>query len=218
MARLAHRVPALLLPAFLMAAGGAPVLAEGSISFDLAARSLDERTWGPLHNQLSDGLRIEYARPGWPVSLSFGLRDSDAEKTESVFVPDGGVSCFLIFCGPTGNTVRRPVLRSRIRDLTLGVDKAWGGETTTVRAYVGGGVALVRAKLEDFHAGFSDRDRSAGLWARAGIVGMLRPSPGWIYLSYGLEVSAIHGTRLDLGPGRADADYVQVGLISGIGW
>jgi hypothetical protein len=218
MARLAHRVPALLLPAFLMAAGGAPALAEGSFSVDLAARSLDERTWGPLHNQLSDGLRIEYARPGWPVRLSFGLHSSEEEETEGVFVPDGGVSCFLIFCGPSGHTVRRTVLRSSIRDVTLGVDKAWGGDRTNVRAYVGGGLALVRAKLEDLHAGISDRDRSAGLWARAGIVGLQRPYPGGIYFSFGLEVSAIHGTRLDLGPGRADADYVQVGLISGIGW
>ena len=217
MAKRGHHARAFLLSALIVAAAPTPATADASVSVDVGMRFLDEETWGPLDNQVTQGLQFNYARPGWPVGLAFGWHTSDGEETESEFVPDGGVGCFL-FCFRTGERIKRTVVRSSLRELSLGVTKDWISERSTARGYVGGGVSQVRASIDSRLAGFSDSDSSAGLWAHAGILGMEQLFESKVHFEFGIELRVLQGTRFRLGGERGDADYVQLSLISGIRW
>lgn len=219
MARLGHHARVFLLPALIVAAAPAIARADGNVILDVGMRSLDERTWDPLDNQVAEGLRFTYARSGWPVGLAFGWHTSDGEETRNEFVPDGGGGCFLlIFCYRTGDTVERTVARGSLRELSLGVDKDWVSKGSKARGFLGGGLTQVRASLDNRLAGFRDSDRSVGFWAHAGIVRSWELFDSSVQVESGVELRVLQGARLELGGERGDADYVQLGLISGIRW
>ncbi len=211
---------ALPIATLLLIAGGGPVAAETNVSLDYGMGVSSEGSWRGLDAEVTEGVRLDYARPGWPVRLAVGLHTTRAEITESEFVPDGGVSCIipLVLCWQTGNTVTRTIGREALEQFSAGVDKVWGGDASRVQAFAGGGLAFVRASSEDFVAGISERDTSPGLWTHAGIALVSRPFRGRVRIRYGADLSVLGATRFDFAGGERTGDSVRVNLFFGLGW
>lgn len=219
-ASLGHHARAFLLPALIVASAPTPAAADGSVSVDAGVRSLDEETWDPIDNQTTEGYSASYARSGWPVELAIGWHTSEGEETASEFVPDGGGGCWIPFllCYRTGETIEHTLVRVSLKELSLGVDKSWVSSGSKARGFIGGGVSQLQMSLDNRQAGFGEDDRSAGLWAHAGIVWRWPIFEDRVHWEFGVEARALQGTSFRFGGERSDADYVQLGLLTGIRW
>lgn len=196
-----------------------PAMAKVRARLDMGLRSMQGRVWDGMEWQGSEGGSIDYAGERWPVEIAFGMHFSEAKMKEGHFISDGGVACIIPFvlCWETGETIERTVARSSLRELSIGVEKFWGSSSSSVRGYIGGGPALVRASFSLEEPAVSARDSAVGLWARAGLLGAW-PLGASVEFHWGVELRVLEGTRLALENTTSNADYLQVGLSTGLGW
>lgn len=169
-----------------------------------------------MNTQLSSGISMDYAKPQWPVRLAVGIYQSDGEITRSEPVP-GSLQCIaFFFC--FGETTRRTIARSSLREVSPGADKIWVSASSRTRAYIGGGPAFASVSISNPEQGVRVGDSSAGLWAHAGFARLDQPYGGAVRLNWGFDLRALTGTRLKLAQASANLDYIQLGFLAGVSW
>jgi opacity protein-like surface antigen len=163
----------------------------GNISGYAGHKSVDDQDWPNLDSQTSVGVISDFRKQSWPVSIA-------ADLMFSADVHESGVE------EVTGGTV----------EAHLGARKIFTLENSSFRPYVGGGVALVSALLENENAGVTvdDDDHAIGAWAGAGTYYAVTPS-----FNLGLDVrySKAEVTLFDK---EREAGGFNAGITAGYHW
>jgi opacity protein-like surface antigen len=163
----------------------------GNVGGYLGHKSVDSDDWPNLDSQGSVGVISDFRKQSWPVSIAADLLMSGTTH-ESGIIDD------------TGGTL----------EIHLGARKVFTLQNSSFSPYVGGGVALVSAMLENENSGISveDDDRTVGGWVGAGTYYAVTPS-----FNIGLDVrySKAEVTLFDK---ERETGGVNAGITAGYHW
>ena len=163
----------------------------GNVSGYAGHKSVDDEDLPNLDSQTSVGVISDFRKQSWPVSIA-------ADLIFSADVHENGAE------EDTGGTV----------EAHLGARKIFKLQNSSFRPYVGGGVALVTALLENENAGVTidDDDRAVGAWVGAGTYYAVTPS-----FNIGLDVrySKAEVTLFDK---KREAGGLYAGITAGYHW
>ena len=163
----------------------------GNVSGYVGHKSVDDDDWPNLDSQTSVGVISDFRKQSWPVSIAADLIFS-ADVHKSGAEED------------TGGTV----------EAHLGARKIFNLQNSSFRPYVGGGVALVSALLENENAGVTvdDDDRAVGVWVGAGTYYAVTPS---FNLGVDVRYSKAEVTLFDK---EREAGGLNAGITAGYHW
>ncbi|MFW2438048.1 MAG: outer membrane protein [Arenicellales bacterium] len=163
----------------------------GNISGYVGHKSVDDDDWPNLNSQRSAGVISDFRKQSWPVSIAADLI-SAAEVHEDGANED------------TGGTM----------ELHLGARKIFTLENTSFRPYVGGGLAIISASLENENAGVTvdDEDTAFGAWIGAGTYYAVTPS-----FNLGMDVRYTKA-EVTLFDQDREAGGLNVGITAGYHW
>jgi len=191
--------------ALLCSLTAAPALAvTGNVNLFLGEKQLDSSDWAaPYDDQGEFGVLFDISDRYWPVSLAVDLLGSSHEEDFA----DGYTYV------STG-------------ELDIGVRKVFNIYGTSLHPYVGGGLALISARVEDVYYVASpcgaydcgDEDSAAGIWLNGGIY--------WTFgniFNLGLDVrystAEVNLYDAQLNSRREiDAGGSHAGLLLGVHW
>ena len=163
----------------------------GNVSGYVGHKSVDDKDWPNLDSQGSVGVISDFGKRSWPVSIAADLLFAGT-------VHESGVN------EDTGGTM----------EIHLGARKIFTLENSSFRPYVGGGVALVSAMLENENAGVvvDDDDTAIGAWVGAGTYYAVTPS-----FNIGVDVrySKAEVTIFDK---EREAGGLNAGITAGYHW
>jgi hypothetical protein len=168
----------------------------GNVNVFLGAKSLDSDDWAPADDHGEVGLLVDFKKDTWPVSMAIDLLNSSSEDTD--IDPFTGIAFDF---------------EAETTELNVGVRKIWD-QSTYIRPYLGGGLAVIKAevKASAFGASFSDDDNSLGIWLNGGVYWTLaRVFNLGLDLRYSKAEVTIAGVD-------ADAGGTHVGLLLGYHW
>lgn len=146
---------------FVIAASGSSGHASegdvtGNLNFFLGSKTLEKDDWAPLDEQGEIGIKVDFKKKDWPLSIAIDLMSSAAMEDNYFYIPGYGTSYYE--------------LEGYTSELGLGVRKIWDG-SPSIRPFIGGGVAIISGEIEA-RTGFvsiSDSDSSMGLWIEWGV-------------------------------------------------
>lgn len=162
----------------------------GNLNFFLGAKSLDENDWAPVDQQAEFGVLVDFKQQSWPVSMAIDFLGSVDEATEFGINIEGTTSEF-----------------------DIGVRKIWGAEGSSVRPYIGGGIAFIRAEFKGTSfMTVSDDDNGTGIWLNGGVYWTLNQS---FNLGLDLRYSQADVTLFDV---EGEAGGTHAGVILGYHW
>lgn len=121
----------------------------GNVGGSVGSKQMDDQDWGALDSHGSIGFMLDVKKKPWPVSLTYDLILS-GQVEESGSVKDEAYSLEHHF----------------------GVRKTFEFESSSVRPYIGGGLALVSAGIKNTTATSSvdDDDSAVGAWVGTGML------------------------------------------------
>jgi opacity protein-like surface antigen len=195
------RIAAALLTLLLLAAAAAaPAAAQepsperdwtGNLNGFLGFKGLDEDDWEPVELHGAIGGEIDVRHRTWPISLAAGLRLTSASDEVGVF-------------DVVGSTV----------ELTAGLKKVFEPRGSIIRPFVGGGVALVAARLDqETPAGdVDDDDAAVGFYVDGGLYWLINRQ-----FNIGLDVRYTDAEVTLFGVDR-EAGGLHVGALLGFHW
>jgi hypothetical protein len=197
------QIPSLLLMIPLLFSSGVHASSDwsGNINLLLGAKSLDDRDW-LAHEQGEVGLLFDFQPPGWPVSIAIDLLRSRGDF-------DGLVFSYR----PSVLTIAHVEEEVTTRELNLGV-RHYFDTASTMRPYVGGGLALVSLKSDwriDSGAWQHDEGEGTGIWLNGGILWGF----GNFNLGFDVRISAAD-VDMDLGTYKGGGGHT--GLLLGYHW
>jgi opacity protein-like surface antigen len=198
--RMPRIAAALLTLVLLTAAAAAPAAAQeqrperdwtGNLNGFFGFKALDEDDWEPVELQGAIGGEIDFRHRSWPISLAAGLRLTSASDEEGIF-------------DIVGSTV----------ELTAGVKKVFEPGRSIVRPFIGGGVALVAARVDrETPAGdVDDDDAGVGFYVDGGIYWLINQQ-----FNIGLDVRYTDA-EVTLFDTDREAGGLQVGALLGFHW
>lgn len=136
---------ALMLMSFVASAGASQW--TGNVNFFLGQKSLDSDDWGTLDEQGAFGVLVDFRQENWPVSIALDFLGSADDTTR------------------LGNTID-----GMTTEFNAGIRKIWEISGSSVRPYLGGGIAFINAELERTNVFVvKDDDSGTGLWLNGGI-------------------------------------------------
>ncbi len=150
----------LMLGSFLLVgAFSGPKLAvaeswTGNVNFTLGAKALEEDDWEPVEDHAEFGIHVDFRQDDWPVNVIIALTASGDDD-------DGYDAEFDVNYD----------IETTTSELRFGVKKIWE-PTTTMRPYLGIGLALINADVEMAVEGFGsadDDDSALGFWLQGGL-------------------------------------------------
>lgn len=143
----------LLLP--VSARGGENAPWSGNVNIFLGMKFLEKEDWDPVDRHTEAGLVIDVKPPRFPFSIAVDFLHSSDEENVDVEVLGGGT----INVEVEGETF----------ELDLGIRKAWEAPLA-LRPFLGGGLALLRARIEAEGSEYSssDEDTAVGVWLNTG--------------------------------------------------
>jgi opacity protein-like surface antigen len=163
----------------------------GNVSGYLGHKTVDSDDWPDLDSQGSLGVIADFGKRSWPVSIA-------ADLIFAGTVHESGAN------EDTGGTV----------EMHLGARKIFALQNSSFRPYVGGGVALITAILENENAGVTvdDDDNTVGAWVGVGTYYAVTPS-----FNLGLDVrySKAEVTLFDK---EREAGGLNAGITAGYHW
>ena len=163
----------------------------GNVSGYLGHKSVDSDDWPDLDSQGSLGVISDFGKRSWPVSIAADLIMSGNEHESGANKVNGGTI-----------------------ETHLGARKIFTLENSSFRPYVGGGIALVTAGLENENAGVTvdDDDTVYGTWVGAGTYYAVTPS-----FNIGVDVrySKAEVTLFDK---EREAGGLHAGITAGYHW
>lgn len=120
----------------------------GNVNFFLGGKTLEKNDWKPLEEQGEFGILIDFGKKDWGVNIAIDLLGS--RDTKNILGVD---------------------VDARTSEFDVGVRKVFEVEGTSMRPFIGGGLAFIRGEIEGCLAGFcaSDSGRGTGLWLDGGI-------------------------------------------------
>jgi opacity protein-like surface antigen len=121
----------------------------GNISGYIGQKSLDDNDWDKLDRQGSLGVIFDFKKQSWPVSIALDVFASGDEDTDGGIKTDGGTL-----------------------ETDIGVRKIFELSGSSIRPYIGGGIAIIGATVENSSGGSitsKDDDTATGAWIGGGM-------------------------------------------------
>jgi len=168
----------------------------GSINLSIGVKELNDDDWAPWDTQLGFGILMDFREEHWPVGIAFDVMRSSDDASE--FDPILGNIDVEV------NTL----------EIGLGVRKILAKKRTTIKPYIGAGIAYVNADSEVTGYDFvvSDDDSALGFWADAGFHWMLNPE-----FSIGVDARWSTG-EVTIFEEKNDAGGLLLGFMVGHHW
>ena len=130
--------------------------ASRNINAFVGVKNLESDDWGPLDEHIELGVMFDFApAEDYPINFAFGIHASGDEETYY----DTWLGDYIDVEGST-------------TEFSFGVRKYLGPRNSSFNPYIGGGLALIHAKLEASDGFFivSDDDTRGGIWIDAGLM------------------------------------------------
>ena len=121
----------------------------GNIGGYLGQKSLDDKDWGELDSQGSIGMIFDFKKQSWPVSIALDVIISGTEEKNAGITTDGGTL-----------------------ETDIGVRKIFELSGSSIRPYIGGGIAIIGATVENSSGGSitsKDDGTATGAWIGGGM-------------------------------------------------
>lgn len=164
----------------------------GSFNFFIGSKSLDD-IWDPVENQMDIGLKFDFKKKDWPVSVAFDILSSYDTKLDTSYSPA------VEF---TGNTLEK----------NFGL--RFGSQVSpSLNVFTGGGVSFINATFKGTESGvtISDSGSAVGNWFE---VGLCLTADN---LNVGIDVIKSSGDVSMYGI-SGDAGGLHFGLLFGFRW
>ena len=161
----------------------------GNVNAILGQKTLDKDDWEPADEQAEFGVLVDFKKSEWPVSIAIDLLASVDEVTDGIITIEASTTEF-----------------------DVGVRKIWEVTGSSIRPYIGGGIAFVGAELKETNTNISVDDNGTGIWLNGGIYWTLGQS---FNLGLDLRYSQADVTLLGI---DAEAGGTHVGVILGYHW
>ena len=159
--------------------------ASGNLNVLLGFKAMESNDWDPVNVQSEGGLMLDFKGQDWLISIALDFLASYGQDTGTFLVPGEG----LVTGEWDGAT----------SEFNGGVRKYWGADSS-MRPYIGGGLAFINAALETQTGTFNyvrDSDYGVGLWFSGGVVWTLAGNfnIGFDVRLSGAEVTVFEQTR-----------------------
>ena len=121
----------------------------GNISGNIGQKSLDDKDWGELDGQGSLGMILDFKKKSWPVSIAVDVIISGTEEKDGDIETNGGTF-----------------------ETDIGVRKIFELSNSSIKPYIGGGIAIIGAGTQTIDDGktISDEDDTGtGAWLGGGM-------------------------------------------------
>ena len=162
----------------------------GNVNFLLGQKSLETDDWGDLDKQAAFGVFVDFGQSDWPVSIAIDVLGTYDETTDTGINIEGSTS-----------------------EIDAGIRKIWKVSNTSMRPYIGGGLALVGAELKATGPfPVSDDDTGVGLWLNGGVYWTLGQS-----FNIGLDLR-YSDAEVTLFGVDGEAGGTTAGLLLGYHW
>lgn len=172
----------------------------GNVNAFLGQKTLEEEDWEPLDKQSEFGVLVDFKQQDWPISIAIDVLGS-VDKATVVGVDIGGSPLF------------DADLEGYTFELDIGARKIWEVSGSSIRPYIGGGLALVHAEIHatDVISVVED-DNGTGFWLGGGVYWTLSQ-----HFNLGLDAryTKAEVTLYDI---DTEAGGVHLGLILGYHW
>lgn len=120
---------------------------SGNANFILGTKSLESDDWGPFDEQLAVGVLVDFKQKNWPISMAIDLLGSLDEETISGVKTEGSTSEF-----------------------DIGIRKIWEVSGSSIRPFIGGGIAFITAEQKLTNGiSVSVDDSATGIWLNGGV-------------------------------------------------
>jgi hypothetical protein len=173
----------------------------GNINFQLGRKWLNKSDWEPLENQAELAVKFDYREEEWPVSIAVDYLFSTIKDTDYLF-------------DSAGKPVKTELVGSTT-EIAVGVRKIWEIKDSSIRPFLGAGLALISAEVKMMPAGyfsFSDDDSAVGAWLNGGIYWTINKH---LNLGLGLRYSQAEVTLYDY---TGEAGGFHNGFFLGYHW
>lgn len=163
----------------------------GNVSAYLGRKFVDDNDWPDIDSQRSAGVISDFARRSWPVSIAADLITAGADHRSGANEVTGGSI-----------------------EMHLGARKVFTLEKSRFSPYLGGGLAVITAILENENAIFTvdDDDTVVGAWVGVGTYFAVTP-----HINLGLDIrySKAEVTLFDK---DLEAGGLNAGITAGYHW
>ena len=170
----------------------APAFAvSGNVNLFLGQKNLNSSDWKPVEEQPEAGVLFDIRGDNWPVSIAVDVLGSADSYRDNKLGKH---------------------YRGSTYEFDVGVRKVLSNSESNFHPYVGGGLALVRAKIEETVSNQSVDDNSVGIWLDGGIY--------WTFARHynlGLDLRYSRA-KVSLIGGDAEAGGAHGGLVFGYHW
>jgi opacity protein-like surface antigen len=162
----------------------------GNVNAFLGQKTLDKDDWEPADEQAEFGVLVDFKPREWPVSIAIDLLASVDE---------------VIVAGVT--------LEASTSEFDVGIRKVWQVAGSSIRPYIGGGIAFVGAEIkETSFTNISVDDSGTGIWLNGGVYWTLGQNFNLgLQLRYSQADVTFFGTEVEAGGNH-------VGVIAGYHW
>ena len=161
----------------------------GNVNFFLGQKTLDEDDWTPLDKQAEFGVLVDFKQQSWPVSIAIDFLGSIDVETESGIDLEGSTTEF-----------------------DVGVRKIWEVAGSSLRPYIGGGLAFINAEFKATNFPVSDSDSGTGIWLNGGVYWTLGQ-----HFNLGLDLRYSQADVTLFGE-EGEAGGTHAGIILGYHW
>lgn len=162
----------------------------GNANVFLGQKTLDKDDWEPADEQAEFGVLVDFKQTQWPVSIAIDVLGSVDEVTVL------GVN-----------------IEASTSEFDVGVRKVWEVSGSSIRPYIGGGIAFVGAEIkETSFTNVSFDDNGTGIWLNGGIYWTLGQS-----FNLGLDLRYSQAEVTFFGE-DVEAGGTHAGIILGYHW
>ena len=120
---------------------------SGNVNFLLGTKSLDNKDWAPFDEQAAFGVLVDFKQKSWPISMAIDILGSYDEETALGIKTEATTSEF-----------------------DIGIRKIWEVSGSSIRPFIGGGIAFVRGEIKTSTLiSASVDDIGTGIWLNGGV-------------------------------------------------
>ena len=120
---------------------------SGNVNFLLGTKQLDSDDWGPFDEQGAFGVLVDFKQKSWPISMAIDLLGSLDKETISGIDTEASTSEF-----------------------DIGIRKIWEVSGSSIRPFIGGGIAFINAEIKETNVfSASIDDSGTGIWLNGGV-------------------------------------------------
>ncbi len=161
----------------------------GNVNLFLGEKKLDKDDWDPADKQAEAGLLVDFRPAEWPVNIAIDLLASEDKVT-----------------------ILGIKVKATTTEVDLGIRKIWELSGSSIRPYIGGGVAFINAEIEERSTNISVDDSGTGYWLNGGVYWTFSES-----FNLGLELRYSKADVTFLGS-DVKAGGTHAGVILGYHW